>query len=300
MGAEVTLRRLQPCGNPMSDSTQSGFGTTHCFPPVSAIESAPGRSSPRHVPVGRLPFQSLAADVGHIAPPSDNEHPLASMRSSNTGSSQREPDSIKPAGGKVSEYGGEGRLLDDSPGALVSMRRPCSGDILPDDDAWANLLDEPPLLAPQTASLTFEASALPKIREIGTGGASVEDVDMGRDEGATDSSGSHVIVSKSVGPSFCEGAQAVRVSFDLEGRFDIESVVPQGGLDAEVEAADAGEEASDFRRVRAHRRDSNIDSAPGGRSGSAKSRSASSSSPTKGARLFEARMDANPSPFRSS
>jgi len=154
----------------MSSSTHAGLGTAHTAPPVSEIEIALGRSSPPlHVAVGRLPFQSLAADVGHIASPPDDEHPLASMRCSNIGSSQREPDRIIPAGGNVSENGGEGRLLDDSSGASVPMRRPCSGDIFPDDDTWANLLDETPLLIPETASLTFEASAIPKIREVGAG-----------------------------------------------------------------------------------------------------------------------------------
>lgn len=232
----------------MNSSAHSGFGTAHTAPPVSVIESALGRSSPPlHVAVGRRPFQSLAADVGHIAEPPDDEHPLSSMRRSNVGSSQREPDSIIPAGGNVPENGGEGRLLVDSSGASVSMRRPCSGHILPDDDTRANLRHEPPLLAPETASLTFEASAIPKVRDVGAGGASVEDVDVGGDEGATDTRGSHVVVSKSVRPSLCEDGEAVRVRFDLEGRLDIESIVPQRGLDAEVEPADAGEEAPDLR-----------------------------------------------------
>lgn len=210
----------------MNSSTHAGFGIAHTVPPVSVIDSALGRSSPpRHVAVGRRPFQSLAAEVGHIAEPSDDEDSLASMRSSNAGSSYRKPDRIKPADGKVSENGGEGRLLVDSSGASVSMRRPCSGNVLPDDDTRANFRDDPPLLAPQTASFTLETTAIPKVRQIGAGRSAVQDINVWDAEGATDARGSHVTVSKSVGPSFGEDAEAVRVRLDLEARLDTESLV---------------------------------------------------------------------------
>jgi len=62
----------------------------------------------------------------------------------------------------------------------------------------------------------------------------VDDVDVRSMEGAADASGSHVTVSKSVGPSLCEDGEAVRVRLDLEDRFDIEPIFSQGCLDAEV------------------------------------------------------------------
>lgn len=51
----------------------------------------------------------------------------------------------------VAENGGECGLLDDAPGVSLPNRAPCTDDIFPDGDRWAKLLDDAPLLSPETA-----------------------------------------------------------------------------------------------------------------------------------------------------
>jgi len=83
------------------------------------------------------------------SPPRDDEESLAAVRSANVGSSNVEPDRIIPRFGKVSENG-------------VQPPRSEHCDVLHDDDARSKVANDSRELEPQTASLTREASALPR------------------------------------------------------------------------------------------------------------------------------------------
>ena len=95
--------------------------------------------------------ESSAVAVGHaVSVPRDDEDPLALMRASHVVDADSEPDRIIPQAGKVSEYGGEGGLLEDAPGPPLPNRAPCAGNVLPHDDRWAKFGDEARLLSPET------------------------------------------------------------------------------------------------------------------------------------------------------
>jgi len=107
------------------------------------------------------------------------------------GSAEIEPERIIPRFGKVSEN-------------TVQPTRQERCDVLHDNDAGSNLASDTRELEPQTATRACEASAFPCARHVLTREAAAEDVDargIGTD-------GSHVVISKSIGPVSCEDSAA--------------------------------------------------------------------------------------------
>jgi hypothetical protein len=95
------------------------------------------------------------------------------------------------------------------------------------------------LFGPQTAALTFEASALPCERQVLTGASAAEEVDA---RGVVGADGSHVVEAKGRRPVAGEDAAAPRVGLALKHRVDIEASITQGALKAQLQTADTAEQ----------------------------------------------------------
>jgi len=167
----------------------------------------------RHV-ILALESLSLCVGVGH------HEEPRPFVWSANVRSSKIEPNRIIPRFGKLTEHGVE---------PARSERR----DVLHDNDARSSLANDSCELEPQTASRTREARSRSSERHVLAGEATAEDVDSGR----VGANGSHVVISKSVGPVSREDAAAPRVLLALPDRRDIESLIAQSAFEPEVEPA---------------------------------------------------------------
>ena len=165
-------------------------------------------------------------------PPRDDEESLAAVGSANVGSSNVEPDRIIPERGKVSENSGDCGLGDGD--SIDANGRASAGDVLPHRDCGPKLANDARLFGPQTASLTFEASALPCERQVLTWRAPTEEVDA---RGVVLADGSHVIETKGRRPVAGEDAAAPRVGLALKHRVDIEASITQGAFETELETA---------------------------------------------------------------
>jgi hypothetical protein len=175
----------------------------------------------RHV-ILALESLSLCVGVGH------HEEPRPLVWSANVRSSKIEPKRIIPRFGKLTEHDVE---------SARSERR----DVLHDNDARSSLANDSCELEPQTASRTSDASSCSRERHVLAGEPTTEDVDA-RGVGAD---GSHVVISKSVGPVSREDAAAPRVLLALPDRRDIESSITQRAFEPEVEPADPREQRPD-------------------------------------------------------
>ena len=173
---------------------------------------------------------SLAFGVVHSPP--DDEDALSDVRRSNVGSSNSEPDRIIPERGKVSENGCDCGLCDGD--ASDANGRASTGDVLPHRDEGPKLANDARLFGPQTAALTFEASALPCERQVLAGATAAEDVAA---RGVVGADGSHVVEAKGRRPVMGEDAAAPLVGLALKHRVDIETPVLQGALKTELEPA---------------------------------------------------------------
>lgn len=185
---------VQPTGKPWSCSAHSGFNRT-AFPSPSTIETADTRSFPDQPFVTDRILWSDAVGVGQ---PPDGKDSVAGVRSANAGSGYSEPDRIIPARGKVSEYGGDGGLLDDAP-SVVANGRSSARDVLPHREPGPKLANDARLFVPETARLTSETSAVASVRQILAGTPAADEVDGGE---VVRADGSHVVMSNSVGPVF--------------------------------------------------------------------------------------------------
>lgn len=113
------------------------------------------------------------------------------------------------------------------------------GDVFHDDPSRSKLANKPSELGPKTRAGPVEPCALSGGAEILAGKASAEDVDSGE---VVRPDGADVVENGDRGPVAPEDGVAEGLSLNKE------SCVHPGALEAEIEAADTGEEGADTER----------------------------------------------------
>jgi hypothetical protein len=96
----------------------------------------------------------------------NNPDPVAPVRGADGGSRYTVPDSIIPERGKICEN-------SSKPGTKETWH------VFHDDDVGSYLANKSCVLAPQTRSRTFDASALASVGEVLAGEPSADGVDIG-------------------------------------------------------------------------------------------------------------------------
>ena len=234
-------RKLDPplvcvTSRPPRGSPSLAVGVAHAVRAHVDSDGVPfvGRTCPESAPFCELPYSS-AVGVGyssrsHVDPrriPRDDEDPLSTMRRSNVGSSQRKPERVIPAFGKITE---------DS--VKPSNNEGCN--VLHDDEPRSYLANDAPVLEPETAPSTVKASAFSRERDVLAREAPADDVD--RLDFRT-ANLSHVVVDRRPRPPCPQNRAAGGIGLALP-----RDRPEPGPLQAKLEPAEAGEERSDHFR----------------------------------------------------
>nr|CUV22220.1 conserved protein of unknown function [Ralstonia solanacearum]CUV36552.1 conserved protein of unknown function [Ralstonia solanacearum] len=170
---------------------------------------------------------SQQLDRGLASQTGDHENATAFRGDSEILSIKHPPESQIPAFGKGP---------DDCRKVFAIVAREQPRDVLKDQPARPQLVDDADDFVEESAALASESGALAHGAEVLAGEAADDGIDG---EQVVPSAGAHIIEALGVGEAVCEYGAADRVDFDLPGGTEA------GALEAEVEAADAGEEAAD-------------------------------------------------------
>ena len=120
------------------------------------------------------------------------------MRRSDVDSAETVPLRIEPQGGKVGEDSSE-----------APNNEGC--DVLNDDEAGSNHANDAGVLAPESAPLSVDALATPRVADVLAGESTTDDVDMLK----LLSCAPDVFVPRGVRPVLREHLAAVRIDLDL-------------------------------------------------------------------------------------
>jgi hypothetical protein len=192
----------------------------------SALRTARPSSLPLGPGFRRCPGFGIPCGVGH------DPDPLSQVRCPELSSRQARPLRVIPCFGQVSENSSDRASVPALP--LTGEE---GGHVLHDDVSGSKLANDPGELRPKTRAGAVEPGAFAGAAEVLTGEPAADEID-GVELAGSDLS--HVLEPGGVGEVLGEDGSAVGVLLDLPGD------AHPGALEAELEPADAGEEASDI------------------------------------------------------
>lgn len=165
-----------------------------------------------------------------------NKRSFPQVRGTKGGSREQAPLRIEPERGQVAEYDIK---------SVVTLKK--GGDVLDEDIKGLQLSNQPGELFPQARARALKPSTTPGIRQVLAGKAARKYLD-GRQVVGSDVA--HVLEARDTRPVARQDLAAVGIDLDLEGALEA------GPLQAEIQAAHAGEERAKGQRCEGQRRGS--------------------------------------------